>query len=135
MSRIIVLGSKLDLNIYASGINQIFVCPILINYEEIRRMTFDDTDIIILIGILTEKILDNIISIFQFRPNRIIAISAEIDSVDSLKLNIIDYILLRSLSSLKKWKGLHERIDYVPDILLNLRKDLRGSPRKISSEF
>lgn len=98
-----------------------------INYldcDTIKKHEFNDTDIIILGGgdILNDYFLDKVILKFRNKPNKIIAVSVGIPYIDIIintnKLNIIDYIFVRTKQDLdlfKEYFHVH-RIFYLPDI-------------------
>lgn len=92
--------------------------------DTIKLHNFTDTDIIILGGgdILNDYFLDKIILKFRNKPNKIIAVSVGIPYIDIIintnKLNIIDYIFVRTKQDLdlfKEYFHVH-RIFYLPDI-------------------
>jgi polysaccharide pyruvyl transferase WcaK-like protein len=92
--------------------------------DTIKLHNFNDTDIIILGGgdILNDYFLDKIILKFRNKPNKIIAVSVGIPYIDIIintnKLNIIDYIFVRTKQDLdlfKEYFHVH-RIFYLPDI-------------------
>jgi len=101
--------------------------------DTIKPHNFNDTDIIILGGgdILNDYFLDKVILKFRNKPNKIIAVSVGIPYIDLIintnKLNIIDYIFVRTKQDLDLFKEFYHvhRIFYLPDIsyyLLNLPK-------------
>ena len=104
-----------------------------IDCDTIKLHDFNETDIIILGGgdILNDYFLDKVILKFRNKPNKIIAVSVGIPYIDIIintnKLNIIDYIFVRTKQDLdlfKEYFHVH-RIFYLPDIsyyLLNLLK-------------
>jgi hypothetical protein len=92
--------------------------------DTIKLHDFSDTDIIILGGgdILNDYFLDKVILKFRNKPNKIIAVSVGIPYIDIIintnKLNIIDYIFVRTKQDLdlfKEYFHVH-RIFYLPDI-------------------
>lgn len=99
--------------------------------ENINTKSFIDSDIIILGGgdVLNEYFIDKIILKFKNKPNKIIAVSVGIPYIDIIintnKLNIIDYVFVRTKQDLDLFKNffnLH-RIFYLQDIsyyLLNI---------------
>lgn len=125
---------------YLITFNYIFK-TFLINHEEysinyldcdhVKVTEFKDTDIIILGGgdILNNYFLDQIIAKFINRPNKILAVSVGLPYTDIIvntnKLNIIDYIFVRTNQDIDLFKRYFHphRIFFLPDIsffLLNL---------------
>ena len=110
-----------------------------IDCDTIKLHDFNETDIIILGGgdILNDYFLDKVILKFRNKPNKIIAVSVGIPYIDIIintnKLNIIDYIFVRTKQDLdlfKEYFHVH-RIFYLPDIsyyLLNLPKLTLNNP-------
>lgn len=99
--------------------------------DQIKEKQFNDSDIIILGGgdVLNNYFLDQIIAKFINKPNKIIAVSVGVPYIDILentnKLNIIDYIFVRSTQDMDLFKRyFHQhRIFFLPDLsffLLNL---------------
>ena len=116
---------------------------IYLDCDKIEITDFNDTDIIILGGgdILNNYFLDQIILKFRNKPNKIIAVSVGIPYVDLLintnKLNIIDYIFLRTqqdMNLLREYFPPH-RIFYLPDISLFLTNCSLSSIEKQYSEI
>jgi len=110
-----------------------------IDCDTIKLYNFIDTDIIILGGgdILNDYFLDKVILKFRNKPNKIIAVSVGVPYIDIVintnKLNIIDYIFVRTKQDLdlfKEYFHVH-RIFYLPDIsyyLLNQVKLTLDNP-------
>jgi len=100
--------------------------------DKINNIEFHEDDIIILGGgdILNEYFLDKIIAKFQGTTNKIIAISVGLPYksvlTETSKLNIIDYIFLRTKQDLDLFqKYFHpHRIMYLPDISFELVLDI-----------
>lgn len=99
--------------------------------DKIKEQQFNDSDVIILGGgdILNNYFLDKIIATFINKPNKIIAVSVGVPYLDILentnKLNIIDYIFVRSQQDIALFKRYFHphRIFFLPDLsyfLLNL---------------
>lgn len=99
--------------------------------DHVKITQFKDTDIIILGGgdILNNYFLDQIISKFLDKPNKIIAVSVGLPYTDIIintnKLNIIDYIFVRTQQDLELFKTYFHphRIFFLPDLsffLLNI---------------
>ena len=95
-----------------------------IDCDHVKITTFIDSDIIILGGgdVLNNYFLDQIISKFINRPNKIIAVSVGIPYTDIIintnKLNIIDYIFARTHQDLELFK-IHfhpHRVFFIPDL-------------------
>lgn len=110
-----------------------------IDCDTIKLHDFSDTDIIILGGgdILNDYFLDKVILKFRNKPNKIIAVSVGIPYIDLIintnKLNIIDYIFVRTKQDLELFKEYFHvhRIFYLPDIsyyLLNQVKLTLDNP-------
>ena len=104
-----------------------------IDCDHIKTHTFQDSDIIILGGgdVLNNYFLDQIISKFINKPNKILAVSVGLPYTDIIintnKLNIIDYIFVRSKQDIPLFQQYFHphRIFYLPDIsyfILNLLK-------------
>ena len=105
-----------------------------INYldcDHIKTQTFLDSDIIILGGgdVLNNYFLDQLISKFINKPNKILAVSVGLPYTDIIintnKLNIIDYIFVRSQQDISLFQQYFHphRIFYLPDLsyfMLNL---------------
>jgi polysaccharide pyruvyl transferase WcaK-like protein len=92
--------------------------------DKIKNINFKESDIIILGGgdILNNYFLDTIIKKFQNKNNKIIAVSVGIPYtqilIETNKLNIIDYIFLRTtidIELLQKYFST-DKIFYLPDI-------------------
>lgn len=96
--------------------------------DKITSVEFNEEDVIILGGgdILNDYFLDKVISKFQGTTNKIIAISVGLPFksvlTDTTKLNIIDYIFLRTKQDIALFeKYFHpHRIFYLPDISIEL---------------
>lgn len=100
-------------------------CDLIINYQ------FEDNDLIILGGgdVLNDYFLDKIIDKFGNKNNKIYAISVGLPYTETLisnnKLNIIDYIFIRTSVDLELFKKFFDenKICYIPDISLILSKE------------
>jgi hypothetical protein len=96
--------------------------------DKINTVSFDVKDIIILGGgdVLNDYFLDKIISKFQGTNNKILAVSVGMPFpsvlTDTNKLNIIDYIFLRTKQDIHLFEKYFypHRIMYLPDISLEL---------------
>lgn len=92
--------------------------------DHVKITQFQHSDIIILGGgdILNDYFLDQIISKFINKPNKILAVSVGLPYTDILlntnKLNIIDYIFIRSQQDINLFKQYFHphRIFFIPDI-------------------
>lgn len=101
-----------------------------IDCDIIELKEFNESDIIILGGgdILNEYFIDKIINKFKNTKNKIIGVSVGIPYVDIIintnKLNIIDYIFVRTKQDVKLLKEYFnsDRILYLPDISYYLLK-------------
>lgn len=104
---------------------------IYLDCDHVKITTFIDSDIIILGGgdVLNNYFLDRIISTFINKPNKILAVSVGVPYTDILvntnKLNIVDYIFVRTRQDLDLFKQhFHpHRILFIPDLsffLLNI---------------
>ena len=119
----------------------------LINHEEysiyyldcdkVKITEFKDNDIIILGGgdILNNYFLDQIIAKFINKPNKILAVSVGLPYTDIIvntnKLNIIDYIFVRTnqdIDLFKKYFHSH-RIFFLPDLSFFLLNLLEPTPQ------
>lgn len=118
--------------------------PNYINYkityldcDLVKDRQFSDSDIIVLGGgdILNNYFIDQIIYKFKTKMNKIIAISVGIPYTDILvntnKLNIIDYIFVRTQQDLTLFKEFFNpnQIFFIPDIsyfMLNLSKSIES---------
>jgi len=95
-----------------------------IDCDKLQTCQFSDSDIIILGGgdVLTDYFLDKIISKFSSTKNKILAVSVGLPFTSTLlnthKLNIIDYIFIRTLQDLSLFQQYFypHRIMYIPDI-------------------
>lgn len=105
--------------------------------DKINSNEFNEDDVIILGGgdILNDYFLDKIISKFKGTSNKIIAVSVGLPYpsvlTDTNKINIIDYIILRTKQDLSLFENyFHQhRIMYLPDISLEL---ILNIPKPIS---
>ena len=94
-----------------------------IDCDKCGDLSYNDNDVIFLGGgdILNHYFLDKIISIFKNKPNKIIAVSVGIpynDIIYSKKLNILDYIFLRTKQNVSLLERYYDKnkIFYLPDI-------------------
>ena len=101
--------------------------------DTIKIHEFNDSDIIIIGGgdILNDYFLDKIILKFKNKPNKIIAVSVGIPYIDLIintnKLNIIDYIFVRTKQDLELFKEYFHihRIFYLPDLSYYLLNQIK----------
>lgn len=97
---------------------------LFVDCDKIKLYSFIDTDIIILGGgdVLNEYFLDQIIFKFKNKKNKILSISVGIPYINFIintnKLNIIDYIFVRTKQDIELFKEYFNtnRIFYLPDI-------------------
>lgn len=116
---------------------------IYIDCDKTSDTKFIDSDIIILGGgdVLNNYFLDQIISKFINKPNKILAVSVGIPYTDILvntnKLNIIDYIFVRTEQDNHiLQKHFHpNRIFYIPDLSTFLPCQEQPSPTSLEREI
>ena len=96
--------------------------------DKIHDVNFSEDDIIILGGgdVLNDYFLDKIYDKFNNRQNKILAVSVGLPFVSELftnKLNIIDYIFIRTLQDIELFKKYFDSscIYYLPDISFFLK--------------
>lgn len=119
--------------IFDKYLNCEYTCEFL-DCDKIYNKNFNDSDIIILGGgdVLNNYFLDKIHKKFQNTNNLILAVSVGLPYTDTLiktnKLNIIDYIFIRTTVDLDIFKRyfFEDRIFYIPDLSLTLKYTLNN---------
>lgn len=103
---------------------------IFVDCDVLSTIPIIDTDIILLGGgdILNYYFIDKVYDIFHNKPNKILAVSVGLPYSEILmhtnKLNIIDYIFIRTKKDIKLFSRyfMKERIVYIPDISFYITK-------------
>lgn len=114
-----------------------------IDCDRLHDYTFNQTDLIVLGGgdILNEYFLDKIINTFTQCQNKIIAISVGLPYpsilLDTDKLNIIDYIFVRTEQDLDLFCEFfgQDRVAFLPDISYFLREHYTFHEEMHSSDY
>ena len=116
---------------------------VFIDCDEIKNHKIKDTDIIVVGGgdILNDYFLDKLITTFNTKPNKILAVSVGLPYkhilVNTCKLSIFDYIFLRTTQDMELFSEhfCPQRLFYMPDISYFLTNIITiGCPLVSSSE-